>query len=198
MKLLQYLKKGLIIDMNSNKRFFDRFTIFELVAIAVVAALGVATKPIVVPLVHIITGPLFIPGGAIAGGFYMLWIVLGIGFVKKTWTGTFIGLVQGLLVIATGAIGSHGVMSLFSYTLPGAAADLVFLFSRNKSYNLIHFMLGCMAANIIGTIISNLLFFRLPAEMLLLLISGAALSGALGGVIAWNLLKALDKLGLNL
>ncbi|HMM69749.1 ECF transporter S component [Gudongella oleilytica] len=187
-----------MIDLSSNKRFFDRYTIFELVAIAVVAALGVATKPIVVPLVHIITGPLFIPGGAIAGGFYMLWIILGIGFVKKTWTGTLIGLVQGLIVVATGVIGSHGVLSIFSYTLPGVVADLVFMFSRNKSYNLIHFMLGCMAANITGTIISNLLFFRLPAEMLLLLISGAALSGALGGVIAWNLLKALDKLGLNL
>lgn len=47
------------------------FSIFQLVIISVVAALGVATKPIIVPLVHIITGPLFIPGGAIAGGFYM-------------------------------------------------------------------------------------------------------------------------------
>ena len=184
--------------MKEKERFFDRFTIFELVAISVVAALGIATKPIVVPLVHIITGPLFIPGGAIAGGFYMLWIVLGIGFVKKPWTGTLIGLVQSLLVIATGAIGSHGIMSLLSYTLPGMASDIIFFFSRNKDYNLIHFMLGCMAANITGTIISNILFFRLPAAMLFLLISGAALSGALGGVIAWNLLKALDKLGLDL
>lgn len=184
--------------MSQGCSFFDRFSIFELVTIAVVAALGVATKPIVVPLVHIITGPLFIPGGAIAGGFYMLWIILGIGFIKKPWTGTIIGLVQGIIVIATGTIGSHGMMSLLSYTLPGLAADLVFLVSRNSKYSLFHFIFGCMAANITGTLISNLLFFRLPAAMLMVLVSGAALSGALGGVIAWNLLKALDKLGLDL
>ena len=97
-----------------------------------VSALGIATKPIVVPLVHIITGPLFIPGGAIAGGFYMFWIVLGAGIVKKSGTGTLIGIVQGILVIATGTMGTHGIMSIVSYTLPGIVTDLIFMFSINN------------------------------------------------------------------
>jgi hypothetical protein len=54
---------------------------FDLVVIAMMASLGVAIKPVVVPLAHIITGPLYIPGGVIAGGFYMMWIVLGAGLV---------------------------------------------------------------------------------------------------------------------
>lgn len=174
------------------------FSVLELVAIAVVSALGVATKPIVVPLVHIITGPLFIPGGAIAGGFYMLWIVLGIGIVKRPGTGTLIGIIQGLLVIVTGAMGTHGIMSIVSYTLPGLAADLVFILAGSKRFNILHFMAGCMAANVTGTFISNAMFFRLPFETLLLLLSGAALSGALGGVLAWNMLRAMDRLNIDL
>lgn len=180
-----------------NKRIsLKGFSSFDLVVIAIVSALGIALKPIIVPLIHIITGPLFIPGGAIAGGFYMLWIVLGIGYVKKFGTGTLIGIVQGILVIVTGAMGTHGIISIISYSLPGLVADLVFLFSKNKNYTILHYMLGCLAANITGTIISNLLFFRLPGLALLLLLSAAALSGALGGIIAWNLLRALEKLNL--
>jgi energy-coupling factor transport system substrate-specific component len=185
-------------SVNMRIRALRGFTIFELVAIAVVSALGVATKPIVVPLVHIITGPLFIPGGAIAGGFYMLWIILGIGMVKKRGTGTLIGIIQGLLVIVTGAMGTHGIMSIISYTLPGLAADLVFVLAGKRNFNILHFMAGCMAANVTGTLISNAMFFRLPFETLLLLLSGAALSGALGGVLAWNILGAMERLNIEL
>ena len=67
-----------------ESRFLKNYSVFNLIIIAVVSALGIATKPIVVPLIHIITGPLFIPGGALAGGFYMFWLVLGAGIVKKT------------------------------------------------------------------------------------------------------------------
>lgn len=173
------------------------FSILQLVTISIVAALGVATKPIIVPLVHIITGPLFIPGGAIAGGFYMFWVVLGIGLVKKRGTGTLIGLIQGLLVIVTGAMGTHGILSIISYSLPGIAADLIFIWSRDNKYTIIHFILGSLSANVVGTMISNAMFFRLPMETLLILLTGAALSGAIGGVLAWNILIAINKLNLD-
>ncbi|HHX74678.1 MAG TPA: hypothetical protein GX699_07225, partial [Firmicutes bacterium] len=51
------------------RKLLSRFSTFELVLLALMACLGIATKPIIVPLTHIITGPLFIPGGVIAGGF---------------------------------------------------------------------------------------------------------------------------------
>ena len=46
------------------QRLTAGFSTFDLVLIAVLAALGIATKPIIVPLAHLITGPLFIPGGS--------------------------------------------------------------------------------------------------------------------------------------
>ncbi len=179
-----------------EKRFLGRFSIFNLIIIAVVSALGIATKPIVVPLIHIITGPLFIPGGAVAGGFYMFWLVLGAGIVKKTGTGTLIGIVQGILVIAAGTMGSHGIMSIVSYTLPGMVVDLVFLFSKNKKYNSLHFVFACLAANVMGTLISNILFFRLPFATVILILSAAALSGTVGGLIAFSVSKSLQSMNI--
>ncbi|HPX00255.1 MAG TPA: ECF transporter S component [Sedimentibacter sp.] len=178
------------------KKFLDRFSVFDLIIIALVSALGIATKPIVVPLVHIITGPLFIPGGAVAGGFYMFWIVLGAGLVKKTGTGTLIGLVQGILVTATGTMGTHGIMSIVSYTLPGIVTEIVFLFSKNKNYNILHYVFACLAANVTGTLISNILFFRLPFVTVILILSAAALSGTAGGLIGYTIIRSLEKMNI--
>lgn len=184
--------------MKTQSKFLSKFSVFDLVIIAVVSALGIATKPIIVPLVHIITGPLFIPGGAIAGGFYMMWIVLGAGFVKKLGTGTLIGIVQSILVIATGIMGTHGIMSLISYTLPGIVVDIVFFFSREKKYNILHYVFGCMAANVTGTLITNILFFRLPGATVVLILSSAALSGAIGGIIVSSINRVLERVRINL
>lgn len=184
--------------MYKKKTLLYSFSVFNLTIIAIVSALGVATKPIVVPLVHIVTGPLFIPGGAIAGGFYMMWIVIGVGLVKKFGTGTLVGIVQAILVVATGAMGSHGIMSIVSYTLPGICVDIVFLFAKNKNYNVLHYVFGCMFANVIGTFISNMMFFRLPNLAVTLMLSSAALSGAVGGVIAYSIIKSLEKMNINI
>lgn len=172
-----------------KRRFLDNFSMFNLIIIAMMASLGIATKPIIVPLVHIITGPLFIPGGAIAGGFYMLWIVLGIGFVKKAGTGTLIAFVQAIMVLSVGLFGTHGFISIITYSLPGLAADIPFLFSKTKNFNILHYFFSGVAANLAGTYLSNLAFFRLPFVPLLLSLSCAALSGGLGGVIAYNIIK---------
>jgi ABC-type thiamin/hydroxymethylpyrimidine transport system permease subunit len=179
-----------------KKRFLSKFSVYNLIIIALVSALGIATKPIVIPLVHIITGPLFIPGGAVAGGFYMFWLVLGAGMIKKTGTGTLIGLVQAILVIATGTMGTHGIMSIISYTLPGLLVDIIFIFSKNKKYSSLHYVFGCMAANVTGTLISNILFFRLPYVTLILILSAAGLSGAVGGLIAFSISKSLEKMNI--
>jgi ABC-type thiamin/hydroxymethylpyrimidine transport system permease subunit len=165
------------------------FSIMELVLIGLVAALGVATKPIVVPLVHIITGPLFIPGGAVAGGFYMLWIVLGAGIIRRRGAGSIIALTQALLVVVLGVYGTHGIVSILTYTLPGVGVDLVFLFSRNKEYTPLHYFLAGGVANLMGTLSVNWVFFQLPLVPLLLSLCVALLSGGLGGLIAFQVAK---------
>ena len=144
------------------REFLRKFTAYNLVIIAMMAALGVAVKPIVVSLVHLITGPLFIPGGSFAGGFYMMWIVLGAGIVDKRGTATLIGLVQSIIVIATGFYGSHGIISLITYTLPGVMVDAIMWIFHLDSKDKLTMFLGGIGANLCGVILSNVVFFRLP------------------------------------
>ncbi len=175
------------------KKFLNRFSMFDLVIIALTSALGIAIKPIIVPLVHIITGPLYIPGGAAAGGFYMLWIVLGLGITKKKGTSTLIGLVQALLIMITGVYGTHGAISLITYSMPGIMTDIIAIMLRNKKFTPIGFFTLGLTANITGTFLSSLVFFRLPLIPMLLTLSVAALSGGLGGLLAYKIMKQLEK-----
>lgn len=173
------------------QRFLDRFSMYDLIIIAMMAALGIAIKPVVVPLAQIITGPLFIPGGAAAGGFYMLWLVLGTGLTGKRGTAALIAVTQALVVTGAGIIGSHGAMSLLTYTVPGILADLgLLLIGHRVCCSPCAFLAG-MLANIGGTTMVNLVYFRLPLIPLVLTLSAAALSGGIGGLIAFQIRQRL-------
>lgn len=177
--------------MGWTHKILNRFSLFDLIIIAMMAALGIAIKPVVVPLAHIITGPLFIPSGAVAGGFYMMWLVLGFGLTGKRGTATLVALVQALVVTGTGMVGSHGAMSLFTYTVPGVMADLgLLLIGHRVCCNPCAFLAG-MLANMGGTIMVNLVYFRLPLIPLVLALSVAALSGGLGGILAFQIRQQL-------
>lgn len=175
------------------RKFIARFSLFDLIIIAMMAALGIAIKPVIVPLAHILTGPLFIPGGVVAGGFYMMWLVLGAGLTGKRGTATLIGLIQALVELSIGFSGSHGVMGLLTYTLPGIMADLgLFVSGHRVCCSPCAFLTGMMA-NLGGTFMVNFIYFRLPAIPLLLSLSAAALSGGLGGIIAFQILHQITK-----
>ena len=142
------------------RKFLSRFSMFDLVVIAMMASLGVAIKPVVVPLAHIITGPLYIPGGVIAGGFYMMWIVLGAGLVGKLGTAPLISSVQAIMVISIGVLGTHGIMSLMTYILPGLPLTWCYLY---PAPGLLPGMLFCFGiGQYCRYILVNLVFFRLP------------------------------------
>lgn len=180
-----------------GKKFFDRFTLYELIVIVVMAALGIAIKPIIVPLAHLVCGPLMIPSGAMAGGLYMMWLVMGYGLVKRKGSALLIGVIQALLVVFTGIVGSHGIMSFLTYIAPGVAIELVMLIMRHKACCRGCCVIGTMAANIVGTICVNFVFFRTPGAYLILVIAISALSGIIGGLIAWELIRIFDKFDLG-
>ena len=87
-------------------------------------------------------------------------------------------------------------MSLFSYTLPGAAADLLLLVIRRKVDSSATAFLAGIAANVTGTLCVNAIFFSLPLIPLMLSVCVAAVSGGVGGLLAWALLKSLRKYGI--
>ena len=170
-----------------------RFSVKDLILIAAMAALGIAVKAVVTPLIHIASAPLFIPGGALGGGLYMMWLVMAAGITGKRGAASLTGLVQAILVVLTGVGGSHGLLSLVSYTLPGLAVDAWLLISSHRICCLSCAFISCILANLCGTLSVNVIFFRLPAIPLLLSLAAAAFSGGVGGVLSWHLLRALRR-----
>lgn len=168
------------------------FSVKDLIIITAIAALGIAVKPIVGPISKFISTPLGIPGGSLAGGFYMMWLVLAIVIVNKKCTGTVFGVLQAVLVLLIGMAGKQGAFSLISYTVPGLVADLLFALLRKRGSLLTHIVLST-AANLSGSLATALFFFRLPAIMVAVNIAFATASGILGGYLAFGTYQALSK-----
>jgi len=157
------------------------------------AALGIAVKAVVTPLIRLISAPLFIPGGALAGGLYMMWLLVAVGLTGKRGAAVLAGLVQAMVVTLSGVSGSHGLLSLISYTLPGLAVYIGLLLLRHRLCCLPCAFISGILANISGTLAVNIIFFSLPLTPLLFSLLAAAFSGGLGGVLAWRLLQALRR-----
>lgn len=174
-----------------------KYSLVDFIFIAQAAALGFAAKPLVSGLVHLITAPLMIPGGAVAGGIYMMFLVIPAALIPNFGVASLTAFVQAIMVLATG-IGSHGAMSLLSYTLPGIAVEAIMLISRlaskNKKAGLIPCFLSAIAANVTGTFVVNKVFFALPFVALMLTLFSAAFSGGLGGFVAYSLVSQLRKI----
>ncbi len=173
-----------------------KFKIQDLVIIAMLAGLGIVTKIIINSPIKAFSSSIGIPGGAIVGGFYMLWIPIGLGITKKFGTATLLAFVQSLIVLIVGTSGSHGILSLITYTTPGIICDLVFLTARKNGYNALHYLIGVGLANVTGTLFSNILFFNLPFVPLLITLLGAMTSGAFGGLIAYGVINSINKTGI--
>ena len=172
------------------------FSISELVFIAMIAAMGIGVKTIIAPLIQIITGPLFIPGGVVAGGIYMSFLVLATSITNKIGSASLVAILQAVFVMITGTIGTHGVVSLLTYSLPGIFVDLFFLISRNKGNNMLCCFIAGMIANVIGSYSVNLIIFNLSIIPLLLSLVSATLSGGIGGLVAYSIGQKLNNIGL--
>ena len=146
-------------------------------------AVAIAFKVIAGELVRMITGPLGIPGGALVGGFYMLWLPLGVALINKKGVALIITLVQSIVLLITGLPGSHGIWTFFTYMIPGLAVEIVMLVKKTDKFSLLHFLLSVILANAIGTFGTNLVFFRLSFLPLMFTLTAAAFSGIVGGLI---------------
>jgi energy-coupling factor transport system substrate-specific component len=169
-----------------------KFETKDLILIALMAAMGLAVKPLVKSLTHLISTPLGIPGGTLTGGLYMLWLSLALALVPKTGTATLVGLLQGIVVLVTGWFGSHGAISLITYPLPGLMVDLlalVYLRYNRLDGQIIY----CTLANLTGTWIVGLIIMKLPKLPLYLALSMSILSGMVGGVLSYLIYKEIKR-----
>ncbi len=171
------------------------FSSRDLIVIALLAALGIAIKPLVSPTVKLVSAPLMLPGGSLAGGLYMMWLVLAVVMVPRPGSGLLFGFVQALVTFILGWFGNHGVLSLISYTLPGLLADIVLILpiKRDSIYTMA--LIGSLA-NLCGSLIMSLVIFRMPLIPLLVSSATALVSGILGGIFAYLIYKRIKDLGI--
>jgi hypothetical protein len=185
------LKPQINLSQNSNLKIATA----DLALMALFASLGLATKNILHPLVATITGPLYVPTGAVAGGLYMMWPVMAFGLVRRIGAATVVSLTQAFISLLL-PYGNFGLLSFVIYLLPGLAIDGFFLLSRHKAC-----CAGCCIgasaiANVVGTILVGVLVLFLPLVVLSFLAVVAAISGGIGGFIASLLLVRIGKIGI--
>ncbi len=169
-----------------------KLTTLNAVFIALMAACGLALKPIVGPLFKLIGSALFIPTGSMAGAVYMIWPMLAVLTVKRIGSATLVGLIQGIVVLITGIYGSHGILSLITYILPGIVIDLVFLLIRPFQKHWLMFLPAALG-NVSGSILVGVVFMHIPFIPLLVGLIPAFIFGAVGGLLSVLLHQGLIK-----
>jgi ABC-type thiamin/hydroxymethylpyrimidine transport system permease subunit len=168
----------------------------DLVLMSLFASMGIATKNVLRPLIGTVTGALDVPTGAVAGGFYMMWIVMAYGLVRKRGAASTTSLIQALMSLVM-PYGNFGLLSFVIYLGPGLAVDGLFLVSRHKACCAPCCIVASAAANAVGTILVGALVLMLPPVVLAFLAIVAAISGGVGGYIANMLLVRVKKIGLG-
>lgn len=166
----------------------------DLVLMALFASLGLASKNVIHPLVATITGPLYVPTGAVAGGIYMMWPVLAHGLTRKIGAASMVSLIQAFISLLL-PFGNFGLLSFVIYLAPGLAIDAFLLLSRHKACCIACCAGASAIANVVGTILVGTLVLFLPWGALTFLAVVAAISGCIGGFIANMLLTRIGKLG---
>jgi len=164
----------------------------ELTILALIAALLVGTK-------MTLNLPLRIPGHS--GIFWMAYLVIGRGIVRKRGAGALLGLVSGLLaVIVVG--GREGLLVWVKYFAPGVVMDLGALLSRERLDSAVMGVLvgaTANAAKLTSSLIVSLLL-GIPVGYLAVGLGLAAVThvvfGAIGGWLGALVLRSIQRLRL--
>lgn len=171
---------------------FKKYSTLDVTFIMLMAACGVALKPVVGPLAKILGSALLLPSGALAGAIYMLWPMLALLAVNRFGTAMWVGLLEGLIVMVTGLYGSHGLLSLLTYVLPCLFMDVAFVLIGRYSRPRLYFIPTAMA-NLAGAVMVGWWIKRLPMTPFLISLIPSFIFGGLGGWLAGSLYGALTR-----
>jgi len=168
------------------------FDVGDIILIALMAGLGIATKQVIAPLVSIVTAPLYIPGGTLAGGIYMMWPIIARGVVNKKGAGFLCTLIQSIVVFSS-PFGVHGAATFPIYLAPGIAIELVFLVASKYSLNIFPLAVSGMLANLVGSLMVAVIIMGVREYVLILICVVASLSGIFGGLMAFGMIRAVHR-----
>lgn len=168
-----------------------RFSLRNLLFLTLCCDLGLFSKRLIAPAANILTDFLRIPGG-IGTSFSLMFLVVAAELVPIFGCATLMSIIQSMIALSLGMVGSMGILSPIGYIVPGVVIDLIFLLSRKTGLGTditltIANMLGAASASLAA----NLIVFQLPGVPLALYIVVALASGAVCGSFAGVLVKRL-------
>lgn len=172
-----------------------KITTQQLLILTFCMVAGFVAKRVVMPFTVILTDFVRIPGGSLATGFALAFLVIGVSLVPVRGAGTLMGFVQGAMALFLGMSGYQGALALVTYTLPGLVIDLCAAVMKER--DVLYFMLTCVLSNTACALFSNVLVFHLHGLSLLLWVLMGALSGIAGGLAAGLLYRRLSGIVLH-
>jgi ABC-type thiamin/hydroxymethylpyrimidine transport system permease subunit len=178
--------------MNDVRVKTPYFTTFQLILLALFAALIVAAK-------IALKTPIESPGHT--GVFWLAIMVTAAGVVPKRGSASLVGLTSGILASFLG-VGDFGALNtLLSYTMVGMGVDLVLWITASSPENWLVAMLAGIVGHL-GKFLVKWLFGLLTgaplgfiALGLIWSLGGYIIFGAVGGLLGALTLRALHKAG---
>jgi len=168
-----------------------RFTLRELIFVALCCDLGLFAKRIINPVTNLLTDFLHIPGG-IGTSFSLMFLVIAAAIIARPGCGTLCAAVQSIIALCMGMTGSMGALSPIGYILPGLVIDLIMACSLPLDERM---LLANLLSAVCAALTANIIVFHLQGAVLLLYLSVAAVTGAycglLGARVAARLLTVL-------
>ncbi|MCK9306913.1 MAG: ECF transporter S component [Methanoculleus sp.] len=142
--------------------------------------------------------PLGIPGHT--GIFLVIPVIIGVAIIRKPGSGTYIGLVSGVLLSFFGLSGMH-VFDVFQYTALGASIDAAGYVFRYRMESVPFGVLAGIAGNLAKMVVNFAVDLAIGVPFVVVAV-GAGISsvshvlfGALGGFVSAYLVARLIKTG---
>lgn len=172
----------------------NRIKLNQMIFMAICCDLGLVVKKIISPVANIVTESLHIPGG-IATSFSLMFLIVAASAVRLFGCATLMSVVQSILALSFGMVGSMGALAPIGYILPGITIDLcLYISCRNNLSPTSGILLSSVASSVCAALTANIIVFHLHGIVLLLYSLVSATSGAICSIIAVNLVERLAPL----
>lgn len=163
-----------------------KLSLRDLIFISLCSVMGMIAKPLLSPMFNLLTDFIRIPGGSVTAGASMLFLVFASAMIGKPGVAFLGGLVQRLVALTTGISAQAGILVIITFSLPGAAIDLVMSLPISFGTRT-RMMLAGAAGVLAGAASTNILYFHMSLLPFILFYIFGILSGGLGGYIAYLL-----------
>ncbi|APF41348.1 ECF transporter S component [Neomicrococcus aestuarii] len=138
----------------------------------------------------------FPPSSSLINGMWLFPAVLGGLIIRKPGAALFVELVAAIISAFLGS--SFGMTVIASGLIQGLGAELIFAFFMYRKFNVVVALLAGAATGLFGGINDAYIFNWYPEysdTWKLIYVLGTVVSGAVAGVVAWVLTRALARTG---